>query len=251
MKLPAICLSVLLTGWYQSISAGPEIFDPLEVYKKPNTLQQKPASETVTAGATTETARFTYEGNLLVKAEYFGAKNIPAGYTTYEYEKGLLVFERLFDAAGLIAEEIRYEYKKDKLEKSVIKDLRGNAQIEWHYSYDKEGKLAGGKRLLDRKATESFKIVHGTSGYAQHIYNTKGELTSKVEMIYENGLLRHRIKTGLTGARYAEYRYNDKNMLIEIIFHDTVRGEKTLVKKHHFDYSLQVEAPKTAFKTGN
>jgi hypothetical protein len=69
-------------------------------------------------------------------------------------------------------------------------------------------------------------------------------------MIYENGLLRHRIKTGLTGARYAEYRYNDKNMLIEIIFHDTVRGEKTLVKKHHFEYSLQIDAPKTAYKAG-
>lgn len=251
MKVHLIYLALLLGSLNQAIYGGPEIFDPLEAYKKSNSIKERPASETVTAGAVTETARFTYENNLLVKAEYFGVKNLPAGYTLYTYEKGLLVQEQLFDAAGLLAEEIRYQYKKDRLEKSVIQDLRGNAQIEWLYSYDKDGKLTGGKRFLDHKATESFKIVPGTSGFAQHIFNNKGELTSKVEMIYENGLLRQRIKTGLTGARYAEYRYNEKNMLIEIIFHDTVRGEKTLVKKHHFDYSLQVEAPKTALKAGN
>ena len=78
------------------------------------------------------------------------------------------------------------------------------------------------------------------------------ELPATLSPALLNGLLRQRVKTGLTGARYAEYRYNQKQQLVEIIYHETVRGEKTFVKKHLFDYSLAAEsgAP-TALRTGN
>jgi hypothetical protein len=241
----------LIFGLTTSITAGPEIYDPLEAYKKNNTLSSRPVIETVTQGNTNETAKFKYENNLLVRTDYFGNKNIPAGYSLYEYDKGVLVREQLFDAAGNLTEEIRYQYRKDRLDKSLINDIRGNVRIEWQYTYNKEGKLVAGKRVIANKATESFKIVASPIGVSQHIYNVKGELTSKVESVFENGLLRSRMKTGLTGARYAEYKYNAKQQLIEIIFHETVRGEKTFVKKHHFDYSLNGEPPRTALKTGN
>ena len=177
-----------------------------------------------------------------MRADYFGQKSAPAGYSLYAYEKGMLAREQLFDAAGNLTEDIQYKYRKDKLDKSLINDVRGGTKIEWHYLYDKEGKLVGGKRFIDKKATESFKLVPGTAGISQQIYNAKGELTSKVDSVFENGLLRHRMKTGLTGAKYAEYKYNEKKQLIEIIYHETVRGEKTFVKKHQFEYSLAGDA---------
>lgn len=237
------CLAILLAaGFTASLAAGPETFDPLEAYKKANTLSARPKSETVTQGTNTETARFKYENGLLVRADYLNQKNIPTGYSLYEYEKGVLSREQLFDAGGNLTEDISYHYKGGRLEKSLIHDIRGSARIEWHYGYDKDGKLVSGKRILDKKQTESFKLVPSPAGMTQHIYNAKGELTGKIESVFENGLLRQRVKTGLTGARYAEYRYNQKQQLVEIIYHETVRGEKTFVKKHLFEYSLAAES---------
>ena len=175
-------------------------------------------------------------------------KKEPTGHATYEYEKSILTREKLFDAAGNLTEDIQYKYRAGKLDKSLIHDVRGNARIEWQYLYDKTGALVGGKRLLAGKVTESFKLLVTPGSSTQSIYNNKGELTSKVESVFENGLLQTRIKTGLIGARYAQYRYNAKKQLVEIIYHDTVKGEKVLVKKHQFDYSLNSEAPKTALK---
>ncbi len=249
MRLNTFIAAIFMVGFTPVLMAGPEVYDPLEAYKRQNNLGSRPVSETVTQGTVNETAKFKYEAGLLVRADYFGHKNVPAGYSLYAYEKGVLMHEQLFDAAGSLAEDIRYQYKKDKLEKSLINDIRGNARIEWQYLYDKEGNLVGGKRIIDKKGTESFKMVRSPSGVAQHIYNAKGELTSKVESVFENGLLRYRMKSGLTGAKYAEYRYNDKKQLIEILYHETIRGEKTFVKKHHFDYSLNAEPQKTAALT--
>lgn len=242
MRPFTFAVTLFFAGLPSALLAGPEIFDPLEVYKKANTLSEHPKAEVVTQGTTTESAKFRYEGGVLVRADYFGNKNIPAGYSLYEYDKGLLAHEQLFDAGGNLTEDIRYQYKKDKLEKSLIHDVRGGAKIEWQYTYDKEGVLVSGKRLIGSKPTESFKLMRHTGGVSQHIYNAKGELTSKVESVYENGLLRSRMKTGLTGARYAEYKYNAKQQLVEIIYHETVRGEKTFVKKHQFEYSLAGDA---------
>jgi hypothetical protein len=233
--------------------AGPEVFDPLEAWKRPGGPDKRPVSETVVAGKTTELARYQYSNNLLSRIDYLslneratGPKEIPAGYTLFEYDKGLLTREQLFDAAGNMTEEIRYQYRAGKLDKTLIHDIRGNARIEWQYQYDKEGVLAGGKRLLAGKPTESFKLVKTTTGWLQNIYNAKGELTAKVDSYYENGLLTQRVKSGLTGTRYADYRYNGEKLLVEIVYHDTVRGEKTLVKKHTFSYSLDKVAPGTA-----
>lgn len=249
MKASLITLLLTLGGFTSVLTAGPEIYDPLDAYKRPNSLSVRPVREIVTAGNVTESARFTYDGALLTRIDYFGMKDIPAGYVTFAYDKGNLAREQLFDAGGKIAEEIRYQYNKaGRLEKSLIQDVRANAKIEWHYLYDKEGTLVGGKRLLDGKVTESFKLVPSTAGVTQNIYNAKGELTSRVDSIIEKGVLRSRVKTGLVGARYADYRYNDKGQLVEIIYYDTVRGEKTLVKKHHFDYSLSRDLPKTALR---
>lgn len=249
-------LFALLFGLLQlPVFAGPEIFDPLEAWKKPNAPATRPVTETVVAGSIKEIARYRYENNLLSRIDYYTLgtnpvtpKEIPAGYTLFEYDKNGLVREQLFDGAGNMTEEIRYQYRAGRLEKSLIHDVRGNARIEWQYSYDKEGVLSGGRRLLAGKSTESFKILKTTGGWTQNIYNAKGELTSKVDSVLENGLLTHRIKSGLTGTKYADYRYNDRKLLIEIIFYDTVRGEKVLVKKHGFEYSLDRPVPGTAMK---
>lgn len=240
-----LLLSMGLSGYAY---AGPEIYDPLAPYKKRNTLAVRPSSETVSKGGSTETAKFTYENGLLMKAEYVGPKKAYFGATTFEYENGQLVREKLIGPGGSLAEDIRYVYRKDRLEKTLIEDVRGNAHIEWHYSYDKEGNLIGGKRFNGKKITESFKLVATAGVSVQHIYNEKGELTAKVETAFENGLLKQRVKTGLTGARYAEYRYDAENRLSEIIFHETVRGEKILVKKHQFDYSMQKSTSYTLSK---
>lgn len=231
---------------FGALSAGPEIYDPLEAFKRANNLGERPTTETVVAGRVTEKARFTYQNGLLVRTDFLTAKNEPAGHTVFEYENGALKTERLFDAAGNLTEEIQYKYRGGKLDKSLVHDIRGNAKIEWQYTYDKSGALVAGKRLLGGKLTESFKLTITPGSSTQNIYNAKGELTSKVESVYENGLLQSRMKTGLVGARFAQYRYNAKKQLIEIIYHDTVRGEKVLVKKHQFDYSLNAEPAKTA-----
>lgn len=235
------------------LSAGPEIFDPLEVWKRPGGPARHPVTETVTAGNATELARFSYSDNLLSRIDYVslnnaatGPKEIPAGHSVLEYDKGILSREQLFDRAGVLTEEIRYQYRSGKLEKALIHDVRGNARIEWHYQYDKEGALSAGKRLLAGKPTESFRLIRTTTGSLQNIYNAKGELTAKVDSSFENGLLTQRMKSGLTGARYAEYRYDKEKSLIEITYHDTVRGQKTLVKKHTFSYSLDKAIPGTA-----
>lgn len=248
MKARSFIAVFVWVGCITALTAGPEIYDPLEAYKRQNTLATKPVRETVTAGNITESARFTYDGSLLTRVDYFGSKDIPAGYSTFSYDKGILTQEQLFDGAGKLAEDIRYQYKQGRLDKALIHDVRGAAKIEWQYMYDKEGNLVAGKRLIAGKPTESFKLVRTTGGVTQNIYNAKGELTSRVESVVDKGLLLSRVKTGLVGARYAEYKYNEKKLLIEIIYHDTVRGEKTFVKKHHFDYSLQRDAPKTALR---
>ncbi len=236
-----------------ALFAGPEVFDPLDAWKRPGGPAKRPVTETVVAGKSIERARYHYTDNLISRIDYMsvderatGPKEIPAGYTLFEYDKGILAREQLFDAAGNMTEEIRYLYRAGRLDKTLIHDIRGNARIEWHYQYDKEGVLTGGKRLLAGKPTESFKLVKTTTGWLQNIYNAKGELTAKVDSYFENGLLTQRIKSGLTGTRYADYRYNPDKTLAEIIYHDTVRGEKTLVKKHTFSYSLEKIAPGTA-----
>jgi hypothetical protein len=235
------------------IFAGPEVFDPLDAWKRPGGPAKRPILETVVVGKTTELARYRYNDNLLARIDYLslsensqGPKEIPAGHTLFEYDKGVLTREQLFDAAGNLTEEIRYQYRAGRLEKMLVHDIRGNAHIEWHYQYDKEGALIGGKRLLDGKLTESFRLVKTTTGWLQNIYNAKGELTAKVDSYFENGLLRQRVKSGLTGTRYADYRYDANKLLVEIIYHETVRGEKTLVKKHTFTYSLDKTIPGTA-----
>jgi len=228
------------------LTAGPEIYDPLEAFKKANNLTERPTTETVVAGRVTEKAKFTYQNGLLVRTDFLTAKNEPTGHTVFEYENSQLKNERLYDAAGNLTEDIQYKYRSGRLEKSLVHDVRGNAKIEWQYLYDKTGALVGGRRLLGGKLTESFKLTMTPGFSTQNIYNAKGELTSKVESVYENGLLQSRMKTGLVGARFAQYRYNAKKQLIEIIYHDTVRGEKVLVKKHQFDYSLHTEPAKTA-----
>lgn len=248
MKARFLLAAFLAAGCITAVTAGPEIYDPLEAYKRANTLSVRPVRETVSAGKTTESARFSYDGNLLARVDYFGQKDIPAGYSLFEYDKGNLAHEQLFDGAGKLAEDIRYQYKHGRLEKSLIHDVRGAAKIEWQYMYDKEGILVAGKRLIAGKTTESFKLVRTTGGVTQNIYNAKGELISRVESVIDKGILLSRMKTGLVGARYAEYKYNEQKMLIEIIYHETVRGEKTFVKKHHFDYSLTREMPKTALR---
>jgi hypothetical protein len=248
MRLANISSVLILFSITGRLVAGPEIYDPMETYKGTNALNSRPKAEIVSVGNLTEMAKFQYEGNLLIRADYFGARNIPDGYSLYDYERGRLVRERLFDSSGAAVEQIEYAYRKDKLIKSMIHDIRGDAKIEWHYSYDKSGNLASGRRIIGRRATESFKIKSAPTGKLQQIYNTKGELTSQVNSFYEGGLLRHRVKTGLTGTQYADYRYDDKNQLIEIIFHETLKGEKKLVKKHQFEYSYQSTIPKTAMK---
>jgi len=232
-------LQVFSVGLISVLYAGPEVYDPLSPFKKANSLQVRPSSETVLSGAATQTAEFTYEGGVLIKADYVGPKKAYYGATVYEYDKGQLIHERLLDPNGAIVEDIRYIYVKGRLDKTAIEDIKAGVQIEWHYFYDKEGKLIAGKRYNGKKLTESFKMVTVNDKTAQHIYSEKGELTAKVETVYEEGLLKLRIKTGLTGAKYAEYRYDEQKRLIEIQFHETVRGTKTLVKKHQFDYSLQ------------
>lgn len=248
MRISRITITAAVLAAFGAVSAGPEIYDPLEVYKKANSATERPATETVVAGKITERARFTYQNGLLVRTEFLTAKNEPAGHSVFEYENSQLKREQLFDAAGNLTEEIQYKYRAGRLEKSLVHDVRGNAKIEWQYLYDKAGNLVGGKRLLAGKLTESFKLVSTPGSSTQNIYNAKGELTSKVESVYESGLLQSRMKTGLVGARFAQYRYNTKKQLIEIIYHDTVKGEKVLVKKHQFDYSLNSESPKTALK---
>lgn len=243
-------LFFLLTA---GLFAGPEVFDPLEAWKRPGGPNKKPVLETVIAGKTTELARYQYSNNLISRIDYAsitkhttGTTEIPAGYTLFEYDNGNLAREQLFDADGNMIEEIRYQYRAGKLDKALIHDIRGKARIEWQYRYDKEGVLIGGRRLLAGKVTESFKLIKTTTGWLQNIYNAKGELTAKVDSYFENGLLTQRVKSGLTGTRYADYRYNAEKSLVEIIYHDTVRGEKTLVKKHTFTYSLEKAIPGTA-----
>jgi len=248
MRISRLTMVSAALAAFGALSAGPEIYDPLDAYKKANSPGERPTTETVVAGKITEKARFTYQNGLLVRTDFLTAKNEPAGHTVFEYENSLLKREQLFDAAGSLTEEIRYKYREGRLDKSQVHDVRGNAKIEWQYSYDKTGALVGGKRLLAGKLTESFKLISTPGSSTQNIFNAKGELTSKVESIYENGLLQSRMKTGLVGARFAQYRYNAKKQLIEIIYHDTVKGEKVLVKKHQFDFSLNSETPKTALK---
>lgn len=249
MRLLPTNLLFLCVGLTPALMAGPEVFDPLEAYKKLNTFATRPATETVTAGNATETAEFYYKDNLLVRAQYFrlaATKKIATGHTLYAYDNNRLVREQLFDAADNLAEDIELIYKKERLDKTLIHDVRGNAKIEWRYVYDKAGKLVAGKRIVEKKMTESFRLQPTPKGVLQNIYNAKGELTSRVESIFENGLLTTRVKSGLTGARYAEYHYNANKQLIEILYHETVRGEKTFVKKHQFDYSLGSDVQKTA-----
>jgi len=249
MRLYSSTILFLTVGLTSALMAGPEIFDPLEAYKKLNTFATRPATETVTAGNATDTAEFHYKDNLLVRANYFrlaANKKIVTGHTLYAYENNRLVREQLYDAADHLAEDIELIYKKERLDKTLIHDIRGNVKIEWRYVYDKAGKLIAGKRIVDKKTTESFRLQATPKGVLQNIYNAKGELTSRVESLFENGLLTTRIKSGLTGARYAEYRYNANKQLIEILYHETVRGEKTFVKKHQFEYSLGSDVQKTA-----
>lgn len=238
-----------------SLSAGPEIFDPLASWKSTAAPERHPLKETVTAKNNTEIARYKYDGKMLKRIDYFTLekvhgvdKEILAGYTVFEYNKGLLQNETLFDSQENKTEEIQYLYRKSILDKTLIHDIKGRARIEWRYAYDKEGNLAHGRRLLSGKTTESFRLSKTPTGTMQSIYNAHGELTSKVESIYENGLLTLRIKTGLVGTQYAAYKYNSAKQLVEIVFHDTVRGEKVLVKKHTIEYSLDAASARTAMK---
>lgn len=249
-RIPTLAFVVFCQS---SLFAGPEIFDPLEAWKKAGAPAKHPVTETVVSGKATEFARFRYENDLLVRIDYSvlgqgsaTTREMPAGYTVFEYEKGLLAREKSFSAAETITEEIRYVYRKGRLEKSMIHDMESNTRIEWIYLYDKEGVLSGGKRLIAGKTTESFKLVKTSTGLLQNIYNARGELTAKVNSFIDNGLLTQRVKSGLTGTRYAVYQYNNDRTLAKITFHDTVRGEKILVKTHTFGYSLDKIIPGTA-----
>lgn len=247
MRLRYIFFILIHSFIVTALLAGPEIYDPMEAYKKLNTLSARPKLESVTQGTITETAQYKYENNLLHRIDYFDAKRNPTGYLLYTYDKGNLTREQLFDAQGAMVEDITYEYRKEKLIRTLVHDIRGNAHVEWRYSYNKEGELVSGKRIFGKAVTETFRITKNPTGSTQSIFNARGELTSKVESVYEDGVLRYRVKTGLIGTRYAEYRYNNSKQLIEIIYHETVRGVKTLVKKHRFEYSLASNMPtKTA-----
>ncbi|HRP70554.1 MAG TPA: hypothetical protein PLY93_13580 [Turneriella sp.] len=252
MKLVSLFALLIMGGFTSLLTAGPEIYDPLDAYKKSNTLSSKPQSEIVTQGTTVESARFKYDAGLLARVDYLDSKKNLTGYSLFDYDKGILVRERLFHIGDILVEDIKYEYHKNKLVKSLAHDIRGNALIEWRYVYDKEGQLVGGKRFLAKHLTESFRVTKNANGTTQHIYNARGELTSKVESVYKDGLLMHRLKTGLVGARYADYRYNTSKELVEIIYHETVRGEKKWVKTHRFEYSMAANVPtRSAFKTGS
>ncbi|MCS6972684.1 MAG: hypothetical protein NZL89_06630 [Leptospiraceae bacterium] len=231
------------------IAAGPEIFDPLAVWKNPNAPSKRPLLETVFSSGSTELARYHYRNNQIVRIDYLkldGKKEIPAGHSLLSYEDGLLSREQLFDETGKLCEEVRYLYRNGRAEKMLVRDVRGNAHIEWHYFYDKNGNLISGRRLLEGKTTESFKIVRDQNNTIQKIFNARGELTAEVTSVYENGRLVHRRKNALTGTKYADYKYDSEGFISEIVYHDTERGQKVFAKKHTFSYSKDHSENKTA-----
>jgi len=233
-------LALVSTLW-----AGPEIYDPLSAYKQKNQMKSLPLTGAIIEGESKYFARYIYKENLLIRVDYLNAKKELTGYSLFAYKNDKLVLETLHDASQTLVEEIQYVYKKDRLEKTLIHDIKGATRIEWHYQYGKDGELLSGKRYVDKKVTESFKIERKATGVVQQIFNAQNESVGRVEATEKDGKIVFRHKTDLTGAKSAEYKYDAQNRLIEIVYYEEIKGQKTLVKKQLFEFSQAQDTQKT------
>lgn len=212
-------------------AAGAESFDHLSIYKTNSPPSAHPVKETMMINSAIKaTASYSYNSkNQLARCDYFrdGKQD---GYTLYHYNEKGLNSQILYNQAGKIVEQIFFEVDdKDRVTRYEIRNEKNKLLLHWVFRYNNKG-LTSGKRIVDKKVSESFVIDYQKNGdYVQKIYSENNERHGEIYYFFKDGKLFQRKQSLPTGKRQVDYVYNTKGQLTQMIF--SASGEKDSVLK--------------------
>jgi len=221
--------------------AGPERHDHLGRYKKNNVKQIGPKQELVYKnGKLVASANYSYNNkNQLIKINY-SRVNKSNGYTTLTYNHLGLIKENTYDNSGVINEEVVYKLnKKGFVIAYNVTDYQMNQNILWTFKYNnKMDRVISGKRLIEKKLSESFSIKNkGNGNFVRVLFNYKHERSGFIENIYYDQRLVKRIRFSNTGMREIHYIYSKFGKLTSMKFYLHEKDKKLLMKEHILKYT--------------
>ncbi|MES0490265.1 MAG: hypothetical protein ABUK01_09750 [Leptospirales bacterium] len=221
--------------------AGPEKYDHMDQYKTAGPILQAGPKEQIVGEASGEvagTATYTYNNKgQLIQSKYF-INEKSDGKTVYHYDKKGLVEEVLFDAQGKTREKIVYKRNsRNEITSYIVYDGNEKKVLYWQFSY-KNGKVAGGRRIIDKEVTETFKVENRSKDISvQYIYTTGGEKVGSVTIYKKDDKVQRRVKEDNTGKYMVEYKYDEQGRLYEMQYSQHVRKKTQMKRIHHMVYS--------------
>jgi len=221
-------------------ASGPEKYDHMQIYKNQKVTKSGPSHEIAYDNDGKQIARATYKYNKqgqLIESLY-SKENKSDGRSEYTYKKSVLKEETLYSAKDSVIEKVVYSYNKlNNMRMYSVKDGLGKEVLRWSFKYSRK-KLTGGKRVINKQLTEKFTVRYHKNGkVVRDIFSSTGEKMGTILAHWSGNKLTNRTKDDTTGVYKIDYRYNNKQQLVEMIFFNTVKGKLELAKTHKFSYN--------------
>jgi len=227
-------ISLLFNGFI--FSAGMEKYDHMDIYKGIKVNGKGPYQENVYDANEKEIAVAAYkynENGQLIEALYT-KNNANDGKTKYTYNEGLLQEEIIYNSENVMVEKLVYKYNKGRLSGYTVSDSNGKEVLRWQYSY-KNNKISSGIRFIEKEITEKFTVQYEKNGNSVYqIYYPNDEKAGTIETYFNKENIVKREKVDVTGKYIINYRYDNENRLLEMVFYEKEKkGETMVLQKTH------------------
>lgn len=231
----------LVFPFYFLHASGPETFDHMTIFKSKHPPVHHPSKEEMLIDNKLKASALYFYNtqNQLVKTEYLnaGAKD---GYTIYNYNVNGLQSELLYNNAGNLVEKLVYILdKQGNILRYDIYNGKGELKLTWIFDYNK-GKLIEGRRVADKKVSESFSVEYGKDGNKVQNVFSDNEKMGEILYLYQGNKLKQRRQSFPNTNRQVDYFYNSQGQLTEMRFSSSEKNTANFkqVKTHVLKYSF-------------